>query len=137
MEEFQKATVRVDYFSVETTAIVYRLHGPSSLSLLLPFSNVQVSVHPYPSNFGNRFATSSHVSSPSTIDLTAAQISSWLALTCVVVSLSRRVMVLSLMVWKSTVMPSGVPSSSFLEYRFPILTDESSVLLATPIRRSL
>ncbi len=42
----------------------------------------------------------------------------------------------SFTVWKSTVMPRGVPSSSFRAYRLPILADESSVLLEMPNRRS-
>jgi len=61
----------------------------------------------------------------------AWQMSSWLALTCFVLSLSRRVMVLSLTVWKSTVTPNGVPNSSFREYRLPIEAEESSMLFAT------
>ena len=35
------------------------------------------------------------------------------------------------------VMPSGVPSSSLREYRFPMDAEESSILLGIPRRRSL
>ena len=55
---------------------------------------------------------------------------------CSVVSRSRRVMVLFLTVAKSTVIPYGVPSSSFLAYLLPIVADESSTLDATPFLRS-
>ena len=34
-------------------------------------------------------------------------------------------------------MPNGVPNSSFLEYRFPILTEESSTRFEMPSWRSL
>ena len=34
-------------------------------------------------------------------------------------------------------MPKGVPSSSFREYRFPILADDESILLEMPIFRNL
>ena len=52
------------------------------------------------------------------------------------VSLSLRVKVLSFTDWKSTVIPSGVPSSSFLEYRLPILAEESSTRLEIPSDRN-
>jgi hypothetical protein len=72
----------------------------------------------WPSNLGNRAATSDHFSSPLTMFATAWAISSRLARTCSVVSRSRSVNVLSLTDWKSTVMPRGVPSSSL---RFDVL----------------
>ena len=57
--------------------------------------------------------------------------------TCFVVSLSLRVKVLSFTDWKSTVIPSGVPSSSFLEYLLPILAEESSTRFEMPNDRSV
>jgi len=49
----------------------------------------------------------------------------------------RRVIVLFWMLAKSTVIPNGVPSSSFLAYRFPIDVLESSTRENTPPLRSL
>ncbi len=64
---------------------------------------------------GNSVCTSAHVFWPSTMLVMAAQIVSSSDRTCFMLSRSRRVNVWSLTDWKSTVMPSGVPSSSFRE----------------------
>ena len=73
---------------------------------------------------------------PSTMLLIAAHIVDSSDLTCFVLSRSRRVNVLSFTDWKSTVMPSGVPSSSFLEYLLPMLAEESSTRFEMFICRS-
>ena len=88
-------------------------------------------------NSGNSCEMSDHVFWPSAILLIAVQIVSSSERTCLVLSRSRRVNVLSLTDWKSTVIPSGVPNSSFLEYRLPMLAEESSTRLDMPSWRSL
>lgn len=65
--------------------------------------------------------------------LTASTISVSDARACFVLSRSRKVIVPSFTESKSTVMPSGVPSSSFRAYLFPMLADESSMRFETPI----
>merc|ERR1711977_323829 len=79
-----------------------------------------------PSNLGNFFSTSSHVSSPLIIAPIAFIISSSLPLTCLVLSLSLSVYVPLLKLSKSTVIPSAVPIWSCLEYLRPIETPELS-----------
>jgi len=59
------------------------------------------------------------------------------SLICIVVSRSRKVTVLSLVVWKSRVIPNGIPSSSFLAYLRPIVLEESSTRLEMLRERSL
>lgn len=93
----------------------------------------QVSVPLWPENCGNRLQTSDHVVRPSTMFLTASTISVSDARTCFVLSRSRKVIVPSFTESKSTVIPSGVPSSSFRAYLFPMLADESSMRFETPI----
>lgn len=66
----------------------------------------------------------------------ASRILSSSARTWVVESRSLSVRVPSWRVWKSTVMPRGVPSSSFRLYRLPMLAEESSTRLETPRLRS-
>lgn len=66
-------------------------------------------------NSGNSSCTSFHVFWPSTRLRMAAHIVSSSDRTCFILSRSRSVNVLSLTDWKSTVIPRGVPSSSFLE----------------------
>lgn len=87
-------------------------------------------------NSGSSFCTSAHVFWPSIRLCIAVQIVSSSDRTCLVLSRSRRVYELSLTDWKSTVMPSGVPSSSFREYRLPIDAPESSTRLEIPSRRN-
>lgn len=67
--------------------------------------------------------------------LTASTISDSDARTCFVLSRSRSVIVPFFTESKSIVIPSGVPSSSFREYRFPMLADESSMRFEIPRTR--
>ncbi len=87
----------------------------------------------WPSNLGSSLSTVSQVLLPSTRALMVATMVSSPARTCRVLSRSRRVMVPSWRVWKSTVTPKGVPSSSFLLYLLPIVADESSTRLEMPV----
>lgn len=64
-------------------------------------------------------------------------LSNTFSLICFVVSLSRKVTVLSFTDWKSIVIANGVPSSSLREYRRPIELEESSTLIAILSLRSL
>lgn len=66
-------------------------------------------------NSGNSCWTSLQVFRPSTRSFRLSQMVFSSARTCFVLSRSRRVNVLSLTDTKSTVMPKGVPNSSFLE----------------------
>jgi len=90
----------------------------------------------WPKNSGNFFRTSVHSSEPFTKLITAPSISSTEARICFMLSRSLKVIVSSLRESKSTVIPKGVPSSSFREYRLPILADESSTVWEIPRLRS-
>lgn len=92
---------------------------------------------PCPTNSGSLRQMSFQLSCPSTRDLTAARMSVSEALTCFMLSLSLSVIEPFLTVSKSTVIPKGVPSSSFLEYLLPILAEESSNRFEMPISRRL
>lgn len=83
-------------------------------------------------NAGSLPATWPQLSTPSTMFLTACTTSPSEPRTCAILSRSLSVTDPSFRVSKSIVIPSGVPSSSFLAYRFPVEAVVESMLLAIP-----